>query len=381
MAPVRQAKRNGKVIEGKYDISIDLLSIKGKKRQRTEVRISAKSLLEAAEFEKQLRAQHGVTHKNQYTVGAIWEKYLAHMRQNTKSQRTIRDKQQCFMARLLPFFGNMMPDHIDNIKIEEYKKQRLVSSPGRVRQINKELVYLSAMINWAADERVQLCNERSKKYFPLPYKATQRQFLTKDQITMLLTNTDLQHQVIFMCMSHGGLRVSEVLTLKWEDVNFEAGFLNVRGKGDKARLVPMPQVLRDKFQEWKGAILAPPDVSAYKEGYVKRRMIEHNWKRFIAGYAPDGRLDQSAWAFPNYATPEKHLTDIKSSIHAAAERAEIGKWVTPHMLRHSYATMLLASGADSRIAQVLLGHASITTTQIYQHLDISLLKRTTDKLL
>lgn len=378
MTPVQQVRKDGKVVDGIYTVRFYVPGGKGKKR--ITMRVPAGSLLEAVQMEKKLKESYGIKQKNGFTIGAIWEKYLEHLRQNTKSPRTIKDKQQCFMVRLLPYFGRMLADAITNEQIENYKKQRLVSSPGRVRQINKELVYLSAMINWAADPRVQLCREKAKKYFPLAYKPTARQFLSKEQVLALIDHTDLAHQVIFLAMSHGGLRVQEVLALKWTNVNLESGYLGVRGKGDKARLVPLPDIFKAKFQEYRDQILIPPDVSMYKETYHKRRDILHNWNNFISRYAPSGKLSGEEWCFPNYKDPELHLTDIKHSLHNAAERANIGKWVTPHMLRHSYATMLLSSGADIRVIQALLGHSSITTTQIYAKVDVSLLKRTTDKL-
>jgi len=377
MSPVNIVRKNGKVIEGKYDIKFYIPGGKGK---RVELRVNAENQMEAVKMEKEMKASYGVETKSAYTIDFIWEKYLAHMRQNTKSPRTIKDKQQCFMVRLLPFFGNMIPDLVTNTHFEAYKSKRLLASPGCNRQINKELVYLGAMINWAADDRVQLCNDKAKKYFPLPYKAAERQFLNKDQVISLINHTDLGHQVIFMAMSHGGLRVQEVLALKWADVKIEGAYMNVRGKGDKARLVPMPDILKDKFREYKDQILTPPDVSMYKEGYQKRRDILHHWNNFISRYSPDEKLTGDQWCFPNYMAPEKHLTDIKNALHNAVERANIGKWVTPHMLRHSYATMLLSSGADCRAIQALLGHAQITTTQVYTHIDVSFLKRVTDKL-
>lgn len=370
---VREAKRNGKVIAGKYDIDFYIPGGKGK---AFRARISANSRLEAVNIEKKLLAQYGKTHRHGYTVGAIWEKYLEHLQQNTKSEKTIKDKQQCFMVRLLPFFGNTMPDNITTLIIENYKKQRLVSSPGRNRQINKELTYLSGMLSWASDPRVQLCNDKMVKFFPLSYKPQSRKILSRDEINGLLDTTDLLHQVIFLCMSHGGMRVQEVLSLQWKHIHLDAGYITVEhAKGDKARLIPMPEILKEKFQKYQAALLTPPDVSRYPEESHKRRGILFRWQTFLKAYAPAGQIPVNSWCFPSRSAPLRHIQDIKGALHNAAHRAGIDRWVTPHMLRHSYATMLLGEGTDSRIIQTLLGHSSITTTQIYAKVDIGLLKK------
>ena len=169
---VTPTKINGRVVEGKYDIRFYVKEGKGSKQ--IFLRVSADSLLHALTIENGLKKEYDIKPKNIHTVGAIWEKYLTYLRQNTESQKTMRDKQQCFMVSLLPFFGGMMPDKISSDDIEGYKKTRLIRSPGKNRQINKELIYLSAMINWAADKKRGLCNNRAEKYDKLEYTAPAR---------------------------------------------------------------------------------------------------------------------------------------------------------------------------------------------------------------
>ncbi len=375
---VSPAKRNGEVIKGKYDIRLYIKE--GNKNRQQSFRVSANSLLEAYAIEYDLKNEFNIKQKNNYTISAIWEHYLPYLRQNAASEKTIRDKYQCFMVSLLPFFGNMMPDNITGNNIEEYKKKRLLRSPGRFRQINKELIYLSAMINWASDTKRGLCNRRADKYDKIKIAKTVRKFLTKEQVFALLENTDKKHRLIFLTMSHAGLRIAEALGLRWKDVNLESGSIKVFGKGSKERVVPMPPLLKESFQKYKDQILTPPDVSRYKEGYQKRRLILANWDNFNKRYAPLGILDDNSWCFPNYQNPENHLTDIKIAIHAAARRAGLGEWVTPHILRHSYATMLLRQGVDILKIQALLGHEDIHTTQIYAKVDFIMLQEAVNKL-
>jgi integrase/recombinase XerD len=139
-----------------------------------------------------------------------------------------------------------------------------------------------------------------------------------------------------------GLRVSEALGLDREDL-YAGGFVRVIGKGDKERLVPVGDVAIDAI----GAYLherdqAQPDLD-------------------------DAALGQQ----PLFVSVRGHRLDRMSAwrlLRAAALRAGLSGRVTPHTLRHSFATHLLEGGADLRVVQELLGHASITTTQLYTHI-------------
>jgi integrase/recombinase XerD len=141
-----------------------------------------------------------------------------------------------------------------------------------------------------------------------------------------------------------GLRVSEALGLDRPAVSFDAATVRVVGKGDRERVVPVGDVALDWMRRydaevrgtWRGAPSGEPgDVAPF---FLTER---------------GGRLArQQAWAI----------------VKRAARAAGLGERVTPHTLRHSFATHLLEGGADLRIVQELLGHASISTTQLYTHL-------------
>ena len=140
-----------------------------------------------------------------------------------------------------------------------------------------------------------------------------------------------------------GLRVSEALGLDREHVLRDDGYVRVIGKGDRERVVPIGQVALD----WIGRYLAWPraawlDASGVTDG-------------------PDVPIFVSRRGHP--MTRQTAFTAIR----AAGETAGLGTRVTPHTLRHSFATHLLEGGADLRVVQELLGHASIATTQLYTH--------------
>ncbi len=141
-----------------------------------------------------------------------------------------------------------------------------------------------------------------------------------------------------------GLRISEATGLDREDLSVDGSFVRVIGKGDKERLVPIGDVALD----WLGRWIAGPRVGLIALHHVAPL---RGGPLFLGDRG--GRLArQQAWA----------------AVKRAADAAGLGGRVSPHTLRHSFATHLLEGGADLRIVQELLGHASITTTQLYTHL-------------
>ncbi len=141
-----------------------------------------------------------------------------------------------------------------------------------------------------------------------------------------------------------GLRVSEAIQLDLEDLSLDGAFVRVIGKGDKERLVPIGEVSIDHLRAWLGGsrlgLLARHHVEPVRGGPL---FLGDRGRRLAR---------QQAWA----------------AVTAAADRADLGTHVSPHTLRHSFATHLLEAGADLRVVQELLGHASISTTQLYTHL-------------
>jgi integrase/recombinase XerD len=140
-----------------------------------------------------------------------------------------------------------------------------------------------------------------------------------------------------------GVRISEALRLDREDVSLEGGFVRVIGKGDKERLVPVGEIalgwLDRYLVEVRPPWLAIAHVEPIRGGPF---FLTERGRRFAR---------QQAW----------------TAVKRAAAAAGLSDRVTPHTLRHSFATHLLEGGADLRIVQELLGHASISTTQLYTH--------------
>ena len=153
-------------------------------------------------------------------------------------------------------------------------------------------------------------------------------------------------RAIFEMLYSCGLRVSELCNLKLSDLFLDEGFVKVVGKDDKHRLVPIASSTIKELQLW----------------FVDRNTI----------LPKQGEEDYVFLSFRR----SKHLSRITvfHNLRMYAERAGITKTISPHTLRHSFATHLLEGGANLRVIQQMLGHERISTTEIYTHLDRSMLR-------
>lgn len=155
-------------------------------------------------------------------------------------------------------------------------------------------------------------------------------------------------EVLYGC----GLRVSELVGLSLSDVDTDAGLLRAFGKGSKERVVPVGRMARRALGDW----LAPPGRAAM----APTRWARRGDAEALFLNARGGRLSrQGAWRI----------------VHGYGTKVGLGEVLTPHVLRHSCATHMLDHGADIRVVQELLGHASISTTQIYTKVSTERLRR------
>jgi integrase/recombinase XerD len=161
----------------------------------------------------------------------------------------------------------------------------------------------------------------------------------------------------------GALRVSEMIGAKLEDLKLEAGYMLVRGKGDKERVVPLGKSAQDALREY--LVEARPVLisSKHPTSRVKNtREMGH----------PAGPAKSSAFLF--VARGGRKLTRQRVWQMVRAASAASGRKASPHMLRHSCATHMVENGADLRTVQTILGHTDISTTQVYTHLALDRLR-------
>ena len=173
-----------------------------------------------------------------------------------------------------------------------------------------------------------------KKRIASPKQKRLPESLADDQVRRLLGGIRKPvHRTCLAVMYACGLRISEATTLEVTAVDRARRVLRITGKGNKERLVPLPQPILHGLEDvWR---------------------THHNRRWLFPNRRGDAPLDERV---------------LRDSFAAAAAAAGIQPGVTPHALRHSYATRLFEHGVDSRIVQVLLGHARIATTAIYTHL-------------
>jgi integrase/recombinase XerD len=173
------------------------------------------------------------------------------------------------------------------------------------------------------------------------------QVLTLDEIDSMIAQIDMskaeshRNRAIIEMLYGSGLRVSELVNLQLSDIYRQEGYMRITGKGSKQRLVPISPVAAQWLDYW---------LEDRSKLDIKR---EYSDVVFLNRY---GRQLTRAMIF----------TIIKT----LAKQADIHKTISPHTLRHSFATHLLQNGADLRIIQTLLGHEDITTTEIYTHVEI-----------
>jgi len=156
--------------------------------------------------------------------------------------------------------------------------------------------------------------------------------LNKQEINNMFEATlNLKHRLVLMFLYYTGIRLNEIVNLKWSDIDFERDVIHLKvAKGGKERVIFLHHKLK-KFIEY---------FNFKKEGFV-----------FLSNFGK-----------------KYNKRTVQMIVRNAANKAEIKKRITPHTLRHSFATHLLEGGADIRHIQKLLGHANLQTTQVYTHI-------------
>jgi len=177
--------------------------------------------------------------------------------------------------------------------------------------------------------------------------------LSIEEIDRLISSIDLsnpqgeRNRAIIETLYSCGLRVSELTNLKISDLFFDEGFIKVTGKGNKQRFVPISPLTQKYINLYKNEVRPHvPIVEAYRDTLFLNRRGKQLTRAMI-------------------------FTIVKQ----LAEKTGLNKTISPHTFRHSFATHLLENGADLRAIQLMLGHESITTTEIYMHVDKSHLSK------
>ena len=200
--------------------------------------------------------------------------------------------------------------------------------------------------------------------------------LTTDEMRRLLAVVNAQHKLVVSILYASGLRLMECIRLRVQDIDFDFKSIRIwNGKGGKHRVVTLADELVPSLRQqivvvkqYLEADLSHPEYSGVYLPHRLRLKYKSAPKQLAWQYLfPSGRLSVD----PESKLVRRHHIDessVQKAVRNAAKAAKITKAVTPHTLRHSFATHLLQSGADIRTVQDQLGHADLRTTQIYTHI-------------
>jgi integron integrase len=240
------------------------------------------------------------------------------------------------------------------------------SSPATQRQALNALVFMFESAFGKTVGEIKFTKSAPKRRIPT--------VLSQQECQALLRQLDGTPRLMAELMYGSGIRLMELLRLRIQDLDIERGQLRVHsGKGDKDRATVLPDALHAKLKR---------HLQRLRELYSEDRSADLPGVWIPEGpakkYAGAGERWEWQWLFPSRETSIDPSTGVRRRHHVlegafqfairqAAERAQIDKRVTPHVLRHSFATHVLENGTDIRTVQDLLGHESVTTTQIYLH--------------
>ncbi|NTW75676.1 MAG: tyrosine-type recombinase/integrase [Candidatus Moranbacteria bacterium] len=292
--------------------------------------------------------------KSSDPIRILMRRFLEHLEiELDRSPRTI-DSYQRSLEKFFRMADIRKPDDMTVQRIREYRirlNREKTKSGETLRKSTQtyHVVVLRSFLKYLSKEDVATVPSEKIEVGKTPTR--QVDFLELDEVERLLAAASsqslrgLRDRAILELLFSAGLRVSELTSLDRESVNLKKGEFSVRGKGSKLRVVFLSDDARDALYRYleKRRDMDPSlfiAVPVSKKGFVRERG------------ATDLRLTQRS---------------VQRLVKRYAAKAGIVKDVHPHTLRHSFATDLLQNGADIRSVQAMLGHASITTTQIYTH--------------
>ncbi|MDP3004208.1 MAG: tyrosine-type recombinase/integrase [Candidatus Azambacteria bacterium] len=290
-------------------------------------------------------------------INSLLKDYLDYLEIEKNRSIKTRINYERYLKKFLEFSKISRPEQISQDLTRQYRMwlSRQPASPAEASakagahtiKKNTQNYYLIALRNFLKYLAKRDLKVLSADKIELG-KQSERQviFLENNELEQLLNAPDessfkaLRDRAILELLFSTGLRVSELCALNRDSINFKSGEFAVRGKGDKVRLVFLSETAKEALKNYLG-----------KRGDVDTALFIRNIKN--PAKLNNLRLTSRS---------------VERLVQYYAAKAGLSKKVTPHTLRHSFATDLLMNGADIRSVQELLGHSSITTTQIYTHI-------------
>ena len=284
-----------------------------------------------------------------------------------ETHRSYQSDLQQFVAHVRDSYGNHAGERLQSIEAIHLRSfLKYLSDQGfKKSTLARKLTSLKSFFRFCVEEGRIPRNPTSLLRSPKPASRLPT-VLTKDETTTMLDSVvhkdwiALRNQAILETLYSTGARVSELVGLNWEDMDLEAGITRLRGKGKKERMVPIGQVAVQAILDYRNHQPSPSSNPKATKKSAK------------AGVVSSGPL------FRNFRGTRLTARSVERMMKQQLE-GRFFKSVTPHTLRHSFATHLLDEGADLRAIQELLGHASLATTQKYTHVATDQLMAVYDK--
>ena len=291
------------------------------------------------DFLQYLRNERGHSENTQRTYAALLNKFLT-----WAEGQGIREWGDVKLSHLMDFLKH---ERERNLEGEEKESTKRLSSES----VYLEISALRAFYKFAENEKLVPASVAENLSLPRRWKRLPKA-LTDEEIGKILrpvipeTPSSLCDQAMLELAYASGLRLSELKNIRLEQLQLEAGFISVIGKGNKERVVPLGRKAVEAVQRF---------LSSGRPKLVNRKSPANVF------------LSQRG-------TPFSAVT-LWLRIKKRVKIADLTRNVTPHMLRHSFATHLLEHGADLRVIQEMLGHVNISTTEIYTHVAGSRLRQ------
>lgn len=308
--------------------------------------------------------------KNDYYLADLIDEFIEYV--EVERGRSIRtaENYRLYMERLVEFAGNIPVYKITDELIRKYRLwlNRYIDEQGRDLSTITQNYHLIALRNF-----LKYCSQRdietldSGRIILPKIQKKQVSFLLAEEVARMFDAIDsddaneLRDKAILELLFSGGMRVSELCNLNRDQVNLERREFTVRGKGNKDRPIFISQSAADAIGKY---------LSSRSDSL--KPLFLNNSRNIHKNLADSDGID---------ASEQRRLTprSIQRIVSKYAQAAGITKHVTPHTLRHSFATDLLMNGADLRSVQSMLGHSNIATTQIYTHVTDPHLKEVHEK--
>ena len=287
---------------------------------------------------------------------AAIDAYLDHLRVERRLSANTLESYARDLATLAAFAkkrGRAVED-LTRQDLEALTRQRM-SAGLAPRSVARAIACLRGFYRFLVLDRRLTVNPAEDVHAPRAWPALPK-FLSVDEVDRLIAQPDvstprgLRDRALIELLYATGMRVSELVSVRPPDVNLRAGYLTCTGKGDKQRIVPIGK-----------------EATVWVERYLR------DGRPGLAGKRA------SPWLFVNARGGRLSRVGFWKVLKAYGLKAGMPRGLSPHVLRHSFATHLLERGADLRAIQMMLGHADLSTTQIYTHVLEARLRTVYDK--